>query len=119
MVDDVLFSEWLNEQIRRKQWTQAHLARASGLAPSTIYKLLNSKTKHPSPGSCAAIAIAFGISRETVLRAAKISLIEPDFPEQNDLNLIMAQLPERDRQEMLVFAMVKLEFNKKGSADVN
>jgi transcriptional regulator with XRE-family HTH domain len=119
MVDDVLFSEWLNEQMRRKQWSQAHLARVSGLAPSTIYKVLNSKIKHPSLSSCQAIANAFGISNDTVFRAAKISSIEPEFPEQKDLNMVVAQLPERDRQEILAIARVKLEFNKKGYADVD
>jgi len=119
MANDVLFSEWLNEQLQRKQWTQAHLARASGLAPSTIYKYMNSKTRRPSPASCVAIANALGISRETIFKAAKISSTEPEYPEQNDLNMVVAQLADRDRQEILALARVKLEFMKKGSANVN
>jgi transcriptional regulator with XRE-family HTH domain len=119
MVDDVLFSEWLNEQLQRKHMTQADLAKASGLAPSTIYKLVNSKTKQPYPSSCKAIADAFGISRETVLQAARISLSEPEFPEQHDLNMIVAQLVDLGRQEILAFAKVKLEFQKKGSVNID
>ena len=119
MVDDVLFSEWLNEQMIRKQWTQANLARISGLAPSTIYKLQNSKTKRPSVGSCEAIAKAFGISNKTVLRAAKILMTEPEFPEQDDLNMVVAQLLEQDRLVIITMAKVLLELEKKGSADVS
>ena len=118
MVNDVSFSEWLNEQVRLGQWTQAGLARAAGLSASTVHKMLNSKIKQPSTESCRRIAKALEMSTNTVLRAAKISLAEPEFPELDDLKMVVAQLSDQERQEILAFAKVMLEFKKKGDSAV-
>jgi transcriptional regulator with XRE-family HTH domain len=118
MANDVLFSEWLNEQIRRVEWTQADLAKAAGLRPSTINKMLNSKTKRPSLGSCEALATAFRMSTITILRAAKWLPAEPKFPERDDLNMIVGQLPDLKRKEMLAIARVMLEFERKEYASM-
>jgi transcriptional regulator with XRE-family HTH domain len=85
MVNDVLFSDWLNEEMRREEWSQADLARAAGLGPATIYKMLNSKSKRPDPDSCLGIAKALKLAPETVFRAAKILPTEPEFPGLDDL----------------------------------
>ncbi len=118
MVNDMLFSEWLNEQMQRRNWSQADLARAAEIGPAAIYKLMTSKSKRPDWDSCAGIARAFGISIETVYRAAKLLPNEPDFPELDDLKMIMAQLSPRERQEILVIAQAMVQFNKKGFAVV-
>ena len=111
MAKDVLFSEWLNEQMQGK-WTQAGLARAAGIRPSTVNKMLNSKGKRPDSESLCGIADALGISRITVFQAAKILLPEPEFPEKHDLMMIGGQLPTQARLIMLAFGKILLEFMK-------
>jgi transcriptional regulator with XRE-family HTH domain len=118
MVNDILFSEWLNEQMQREKWSQADLARAAGLGPATIFKMLNSKSKRHDPESCLGIARALGMAPETVFRAAKLLPTEPEFPELDDLKMVVAQLSDRERQEIVAIAKVKLEFKKKGYATV-
>lgn len=114
MVNEISFSDWLNEQMRREQWSQADLARAAGIGPSTVYKMLNSKSKRPDPDSCLGIARALDMSPVTVFRAAKLLPAEPEFPELDDLKMVVAQLPVQERQEILAIAKVMLEFQNKG-----
>lgn len=114
MVNDISFSDWLNEQMRREKWSQADLARAAGIGPSTVYKMLNSKSKRPDPESCLGIARALDISPVTVFRAAKLLPADPEFPELDDLKFVVAQLPGQARQEILAIAKVILEFHNKG-----
>ena len=118
MVNDVLFSDWLNEQMRREGWSQADLARAAGLGPATIYKMLNSKSKRPHPDSCLGIAKALKLAPETVFRAAKILPTEPEFPGLDDLKMIVAKLSQPNRDELLGIAKLKLEFQEKGYAAI-
>lgn len=118
MAKDVLFSELLNEKLRNKNWTQADLSRATGLCPSTINKIINSKTKQPDLASYKKIAIALGISPMTLFRAAMPDLPEPEFPEQDELNMNVAQLPDMGRQLILEFARVWVGFMKSENAHV-
>ena len=114
----MLFSEWLNEQMQQDGWSQAGLAKAAGVGAATIHKLLNSKSKRPDPDSCLGIAKALKLAPETVFRAAKILPTEPDFPGQDELKMVAAQLSDEARAELLAIAQIKLEFQKKGRAIV-
>ena len=105
-----MFSEWLNEQMQREQWSQADLARMTGLAAATISKLLSSKSKRPNPDNCEKIAKALKISNQTVLRVAHWITTEPEFSGLDDLTLVVAQLPDKKRQELLAIARVMLDF---------
>jgi transcriptional regulator with XRE-family HTH domain len=118
MAKDVLFSEWLNEQMQREQLTQAQLARAAGIGATTVNKMLNSKSKRPSADSCLGIAKALKIRPETVFRAAKILPTEPEFKGMDEHNMLLAQLSDRDREVLLAFERVFLEFKNKGSAAI-
>jgi transcriptional regulator with XRE-family HTH domain len=118
MAKDVLFPEWLNKQLLNKHLTQADLAKATGLCPSTINKSINSKTKQLNLDSYVKIANALGMSPITVIRAALPDLPEPNFPEQEDLVLNVAQLPDIERQIILEFTRVRVEFMKRENAHV-
>jgi transcriptional regulator with XRE-family HTH domain len=116
MAKDVLFAEWLNELLRNKNMTQADLAKATGLYASTINKIISSKTKQSNLDSYVKIANALGMSPITVIRAALPDLPEPDFPEQEELNLYVAQLPDQERQVILEVARVRVAFMKRENA---
>src|SRR3990170_4371890 len=63
------FSTWLLNELQQRDWTQAVLARKSGLSRAAISNII-SNNRNPNPESCAAIAKAFKIQPETVLRQA-------------------------------------------------
>jgi transcriptional regulator with XRE-family HTH domain len=118
MAKDVLFSDWLNELLRNKNWTQADLAKATGLYASTINKIISSKTEQANLATYVKIANALGMSPMTVIRAAIPGLPEPEFPEQEELDMNVAQLPEMGRQIILEFARVWVAIMKREDAHV-
>ena len=63
------FSTWLLNELQQRDWSQADLARKSGLSRAAVSNII-SNNRNPSPASCAAIAKAFKIQVETVLRQA-------------------------------------------------
>jgi transcriptional regulator with XRE-family HTH domain len=70
------FSKWLQAELDKRQWSQAELARASGLSRAVINKLLNAKT-FPAPVTLEGLARALKIPVETAYRAAGIL---PEIP---------------------------------------
>jgi transcriptional regulator with XRE-family HTH domain len=117
MVKVVPFSEWLNEQILKSEKSQARFARLAGLDETTISKLLNGKTRRPDPENCQKIARVLKVDWRTVYRAAGLWPFEPEYPEQDDLNYLVAQLPDLRRQELLEHVRVMLDFEQKNSTD--
>lgn len=45
------FSVWLSQMLERRGWSQAELARRTGVSTATVSRLL-SKTRHPSAIMC-------------------------------------------------------------------
>jgi len=73
------FKEWLLEEMGKREWSQADLARSSDLNRAVINKLLNGQSS-PSPATLEAIARAFKVPVEGVYRLAGLlpSIPEPD-----------------------------------------
>jgi len=69
VLEKMMFSEWLQSELNKRQLTQSELARAAGLSRAVINKLLNGRT-YPQPETLQAIARAFKIPIETAYRAA-------------------------------------------------
>ena len=63
------FSEWLQAEMDKRDWSQSDCARAADLNRAVINKLLNGKCK-PQPSTLTAIARAFKIPVEIAYRAA-------------------------------------------------
>ncbi len=66
------FSEWLNGKLKEQGWTQADLARASGLTRATISYYLGPKSKKPDEDALRKIAKAFRLPVEAIFRAAGV-----------------------------------------------
>jgi hypothetical protein len=98
--------------------SEADLATAAGLGPDTIYKLLNLKCQQPYPVSCLGISRTLRPVPETAFRVAKLIPTEPEFTELCDLKIVVAQLSDRERKEILLIAKVKLEFKKNGNVTI-
>lgn len=63
------FSQWLQAEMDKRDWSQSDCARAADLNRAVINKLLNGKCK-PQPSTLFAIARAFKIPVEVAYRAA-------------------------------------------------
>jgi transcriptional regulator with XRE-family HTH domain len=63
------FPAWLQDQLNRKKWTQADLARYANTTRSAINGLIQG-TRRPGPDLCQAIAYALGLPPEIVFRVA-------------------------------------------------
>lgn len=73
------FKDWLLEEMDRRGWSQADLARSADLNRSVINKLLNGHS-NPRPTTLEAIARACRIPVESVYRIAGLL---PELPESD------------------------------------
>ena len=69
------FIAWLYLELDNRDWSQADLARRSGLTPSAI-SLVISGDRNPGPTFCNAVAVALYIPPPVVFQAA--GLLPPD-----------------------------------------
>lgn len=63
------FTDWLNENMTKRNWSQYDLATRSGLSQAAISKVLSGERK-PGIELCKRIAKAFDLSTSTVLQIA-------------------------------------------------
>lgn len=77
------FSEWLQAEMDKRDWSQSDCARAAELNRAVINKLLNGKCK-PQPSTLVAIARAFKIPVETAYRAAGLLPPSTDYDDTTE-----------------------------------
>lgn len=82
------FSDWLQVELDKRQWSQADLARASDLSRAVINKLLNGKT-YPQPTTLQAIARAFKVPVESAYRAAGL------LPESSESEFFVSEVAHK------------------------
>ena len=63
------FVRWLEEELEKRGWSQADLARNSGVSRASISNIVTSY-RTPGPDVCSSIAKAFHIPAEEVFRRA-------------------------------------------------
>ena len=91
------FSEWLNEQIQTRGWTQAEFARRASTTPATVSRVLSGEN-NPGLDFLQGVASALSLQPEIVLRKAGIldELVElPD--EAKDWGERLMYLTAEDR----------------------
>ncbi len=103
------FGEWLEEQLRKRSWKAADLARAARVRDSTLSRILNG-TRRPSPEVCRAIAQALDVSPILVFRQAKWlpAKAEPGLTEDELLHHYR-QLDDMGQREALAIVKVLKE----------
>ena len=102
------FSEWLRFQLDRLGWNPYILADRSTIDPSYVYQIIKGQLI-PGVECCKAFAHALFISEETVLREAGHLSPKPDYQTKiDDWVYLLSELSEKDRQEILEIAQVKL-----------
>lgn len=96
------FNDWINEELAKRNWRQADLARAAGMDTATLNRIL-SMERRAGPESCQAIAHAFNLPPEEVFRRAGLL---PYLPEEDDMikritSRLRALLADRRGQTVL------------------
>jgi len=116
MILDNDFSDWLRNELDKRQWTQAELAHSAGVSRAVVNKLLSRKT-YPQPDTLQAIARAFKIPVETAYRAAGLLPPEPKvetFEAEIIHKLKLIKSPERRKTALrLLNALIDEEENEK------
>lgn len=114
------FKEWLIDEMNRREWSQADLARYSDLNRAVINKLLNGQSM-PRPSTLEGIARAFRTPVEKVFRIAGLlpEISETDgFNEEVLHNINQIQDPKRKSTALLLIkALIQEEETEKVKND--
>ena len=111
---DIQFSDWLNDQMQQRDWSQSDFARATGLSRQVISYYLSGNSKSPDENALQKIAHALKISPITVFRKAGLL---PEGPEDkiifDDWAYLLSQLEPSEQEEVRQIVELKIERRKK------
>jgi transcriptional regulator with XRE-family HTH domain len=109
------FISWLKAEMGKREWGIRETARKSGLSPSPISYILSNR-EQPTFDTCIALAQAFDIPGEDVLRLAGLLPKPPGFnPRTSEMIGMFAELPEDDQEEMLQMVRLRRQQREKRS----
>ncbi len=101
-----MFHDWLLKQLQEKEWTQADLARHSGITKGAISNYINGRV--PDKSALRKIAKAFKLPPEIVYRAAgDLPSITPETELINRIIHLTSELPEPDQADILAYAQMR------------
>lgn len=107
------FVDWLNSELNERRWTQSDLARAAGLGRGTVSNIVINLRK-PGPEFCQAIAHALELPEEFVFRKAGLLSTPAGYDETyEEWRAVLHELTENNRDELLHFARLRLERQRK------
>jgi len=96
------FTEWLENELNKRNWDRAELARRARLATSTVTRIMNGE-RSPGPDFCRSVARALNLPPETVFRKAGLLPQKPDTdPEIEEALHLLSQLPGPVRKLVLL-----------------
>jgi transcriptional regulator with XRE-family HTH domain len=113
---DEQFSDWLLNEMSKRKWSQADLARASGLNRQSISDYVNRRRTNPEPEALVAIAHGLTISPITIFRQAGLLPNSSGSGEQvkfEDWEFLLKQMSPEDEAELRQIAELKIERRKK------
>ena len=112
---DMTFSNWLLNELKKRDWNNSDLARHSRLTRQAVGNYINGRT--PSPEAVKAIARALKVPPETVSRQAGLLPSESqEAAEIRELKHLFDQLPDNRKDDLLAFArhLLNLDFGVRG-----
>jgi len=108
------FPQWIQEQMKSREWSQAELSRQAGLSRTAISDVISGKAG-PGYHLCMSVANAFEMPPESIMRVAGLLPAKPDIDEGIEKILQeAARLPKPDQEEVLAFIRMKRKLRKKG-----
>lgn len=108
------FSDWLLEKLNEKGWSQADLARASGLTRATISYYIGPKSKKPDDAALRKIAKAFNLPIDLVYEKVGILPPKPELsPIKRALIHLAESMPDSDIEVAIAVLERREEYYKK------
>jgi Plasmid maintenance system antidote protein len=100
-------SNWLQNELHARNWSQSELARVSGLHRAIVSKIILGESK-PTPETLEAIAKAFKLPPEQVYRVAGI-LPQVAALDQDAERIVheVGDLTAQEKEEVLAFIHMK------------
>lgn len=110
------FALWLENELNAQGWSQADLARATGLHKGSISNVINGRRK-PSVNFVLAVARALRVKPEEVYQAAGLLPAKPaphDDETINELIKLVQRLPEDKQQEVINYTRYLYKLAQEG-----
>ena len=109
------FEEWLTVEMEKRVWSQSDLARHSGLSQAQVSRVANG-LRPPGNDFCKAVAKAFKLPEEIVMRKAGILDPETDLKEkEEELLYLFRKLPDTEKVEAIRY--IRIRFSMLGKDD--
>jgi len=103
-----MFNTWLLSKLKEKEWSQADLARASGLTTAAISKYINGRI--PDTEALKKIAHAFRLPNEQVFEAAGVFSPKSKADEKiEQINHLASTMSDDEKQELLEYIQFRIK----------
>lgn len=117
------FSDWLRKELKTRNWSQADLARHSGISPAQITRIINDD-RTAGNDSLLAIAKAFRYPPDFVLR--KAGILPPPLTKEEkeqaakdeliaDIERLMEGLSEESKMDIYEYARMRRRIDEEKS----
>ncbi len=98
------FTDYVQSEMKKRGWSQADLARQTGMTTGGVSMLLN-QTRKPSPDTLLTLSKAFQIPPESIFRAAGLLPAAPQRTEITEMILYLYQkLSDEGKKDLLSYA---------------
>lgn len=118
MVGMSKFTDWVNEEVHNRGWTQNELARRAHVSSGHL-SLVVTERQNPGWDFCAKVAQALGKPPEYALRLAGLlpSPSQDEGPTVQELREIVRRLPLEEQKDLLWYASALFERCQRESED--
>ena len=107
------FSDWLLGEISKRGWSQADLARASGVNRQSVSDYINRRRTNPDPDVLVSLAKGLHISPVTIFRAAGLLPEGGENASFEDWQFLLSQLVPDEQEEIRQIIELKIERRQK------
>ena len=107
------FTDFIQSEMKKRGWSQADLARQTGMTTGGVSMLLN-QTRKPSPDTLLTLAQSFHLPPELIFRKAGLLPELPESVEQKEeLDYLFNILSNEGKTDLLTYARFLLAEEKK------
>lgn len=107
------FTDFIQSEMKKRGWSQADLARQTGMTTGGVSMLLN-QTRKPSSDTLLILAQTFHMPPEKIFRkAGLLPEISEDAEGKEELDYLFNTLSEEGKNDLLIYARFLLAEEKK------
>lgn len=105
---DTNFTNWLLDELKKRDWSQSDLSKRSGISQGAISKVINGQ-RNPGMDFCEGLSKALKLPVEIIYKAAGlIPKGSESTAQKEELSHLFSQLPEREKKDLLTYIRFKL-----------